>query len=72
MTSTHTSNIHIPALSSQTQVDRIILEQSSASLLFIGQLCDNNCIGIFHKTKLYIFKHNKIILQRNRNQNNRI
>ena len=42
---------------------------SSESLLSVGKFCNNNCIAIFTKHKMYILKENKIILQSHRNFN---
>ena len=39
----------------------------SASLISIGQLCDDGCTATFDKTKLEIIKNNKIIVQGHRN-----
>jgi len=35
---------------------------SNESLLSIGQLCDQGCIAIFNKWKMYVFKDNALIL----------
>ena len=43
---------------------------SSASLLSIEQLCDDNCLSLFTKAKLFIFKQNKLRLQGKRNHFN--
>ena len=40
---------------------------TNESLLSIGQLCDNGCLALFDRYKLYIFKNGKIILSGNRN-----
>ena len=40
---------------------------TNASLLSIGQLCDDNCLAIFDKKELNIVKDNKIILKGHRN-----
>ena len=35
------------------------------SLLSIGQLCDDDCIVVFDKKKLYVYKQEQLILQGN-------
>ena len=42
------------------------------SLLSIGQLCDDDCCAIFDKKKMYVIKENKVILQGDRNQRDRL
>ena len=39
----------------------------SASLISIGQLCDDGCTAIFDKTKLEVKKNNRIIIKGQRN-----
>ena len=41
---------------------------TNTSLLSIGQLCNDDCIALFHKKFLHIYKNNKLILRGNRNQ----
>ena len=45
----------------------ILPNLAHTSLLSVGQLCDDNCWAIFHKTHMFIIKNNQIILQGNRN-----
>ena len=40
----------------------------NASLLSIGQLCDDDCLAIFHKYFLWILKDQQIVLQGTRNK----
>ena len=54
-------------LSPQTKTSFIFPGLSNESLLSVGQFCNNNCIAIFTKHKMYILKENKIILQGHRN-----
>ena len=50
------------------QKKRNVLEGlSNASLLSIGQLCDDDCIAVFDKRHLRIFKRGVIIIQDIRN-----
>ena len=44
----------------------ILPQLKIASLILIGQLCDNDCDVLLNKDKLYAFKQRKIILQGNR------
>jgi len=56
------------SLSQKLQIPSLIYDRlTSESLLSIGQLCDEGCIAIFLKRKLYIFKNNECILKGNRN-----
>ena len=56
------------ALSPKLKIPSLIYDRlTSESLLSIGQLCDEGCIAIFLKQRLYIFKHNECILQGKRN-----
>ena len=41
---------------------------TNESLISIGQLCDDDCIAIFSKNDLNIFKNNKLVLQGKRNK----
>ena len=36
-------------------------------MLSIGQLCDDDCLALFTKEKVFIFKQNKLLLQGKRN-----
>ena len=37
------------------------------SLLFIGKLCDDNCIAIFDKCHLTFYKHGQVVVKGTRN-----
>ena len=63
MQSTHIANMNLTTLSSAATIGHVIPSLSSASLLSIGQLCDNNCLALFTKEKVFIFTQNKLILQ---------
>ena len=54
-------------LSATAQTAMILPHLKSASLISIGQLCDDNCDVLLNKTKLIAIKNNKIILQGIRN-----
>ena len=63
ISSSHTTTINIPGLRDNAKSAHVLPELKSSSLLSIGQLCDDNCIAIFSKTKLHVAKKQKIILQ---------
>ena len=63
ISSLHTTTINIPGLSDNAKNAHVLAELKSSSLLSIGQICDDNCIAIFSKTKLHVAKKQKIILQ---------
>ena len=46
-------------LSATTQTIMILPQLKSASLISIGQLCDDNCDVLLNKTKLIAIKNNK-------------
>ena len=70
MTSTGTAQLPIPNTSPQAQEAHIFPTLTSANLLSIGQLCDDNCIATFTKNKLKITKNNQTILEGERNNGN--
>ena len=58
-----------PLLSNNATKAHIIKGLTNASLISIGQLCDNNCIAIFDKHDLKIFQNKILVLSGKRNQN---
>ena len=70
MHSTHIANMNLPTLSSAAKVGHVIPNLSSASLLSIGQLCDDDCLALFNKEKVFIFQQNKLILKGKRKNSN--
>ena len=70
MQSTHIANMNLPTLSSEAKIGHVIPNLSSASLLSIGQLCDDNCLALFTKEKVFIFKQNTLLLKGQRNNFN--
>ena len=68
ISSSHEADLPIYALSNAAKKVRIFPDLSSSSLLSIGQLCDDNCIALFHKDILQIIKNNKVILEGLRNR----
>ena len=69
MSSSHDAELPIFVLSKHAKKVRIFPNLASSSLLSIGQLCDDNCIAIFHKDILQVIKDNKVILEGLRNRN---
>ena len=41
---------------------------TNESLIYIGQVCYDNCIAIFSKNDLNMFKNKKIVLREKRNK----
>ena len=65
---THQGLLPLPnILSDAAKTAQILPNLSNSSLLSIGQLCDDNCWGIFNKKDLLIFKKRKLILRGKRN-----
>ena len=46
---------------------QILPKLTNTSLLSIGQLCDDNCIALFRKHDLHVFKNNRLVLKGLRN-----
>ena len=68
MTTTEIGIVPIHQLLSKAAQQANVLEGlSSASLISIGQLCDDDCIAIFDKRSLKIYKHNTLVLTGKRN-----
>ena len=63
MSSSHDAELPIFVLSKHAKKVRIFPNLASSSLLSIGQLCNDNCIAIFHKDILQIIKDNKVIME---------
>lgn len=61
-----------PELSDKAQTATVLDKLRSASLISIGQLCDDDCAALFSKNKLQIYKNGKIILEGTRNMNDRL
>lgn len=55
------------ALSRHAKESLVYPELKNASLLSIGQLCDDDCLALFHKKILWILKNNEVILKGKRN-----
>ena len=65
--STHTGILPYDTLSTQAKTANILPQLHSASLLSLGQLCDDNCDVHLNKYKINVFKNNQKILQGHRN-----
>ena len=56
-----------PTLSPQAQQGHVLKGLNNSSLLSIGQLCDDDCIAVFDKRALNIYKHQNLIIRGTRN-----
>eukprot|EP00957_Ditylum_brightwellii_P123624 9425257-Ditylum_brightwellii.AAC.1 len=63
MHSTHKGRLPIPGVSPSTQHTHIFPDYKSGSLLSVGQLCDDRCVGVLTKNKVCILKEDKISTQ---------
>ena len=61
-----------PALSTTAQTATVLDKLRSASLISIGQLCDDNCVALFSKNNLQVFKNGQVVLEGKRNWNDRL
>ena len=63
MPTNHTGTVPIsPSLSQQAQQRNIMKSLSTRSLIYIAQLCDDDCIAIFTKNYVQILRDDKIII----------
>ena len=60
-------SLNIPGLSTTENESFVLKKLKSASLLSLGQLCDDNCVVILHKKYLVVQNKNAIIMTGNRN-----
>ena len=68
LTTTKTCTIPIhKEISSTAKAAYVVPNLKNSSLLSIGKLCDDNCIALFTKKNLFIFKNNNLLLQGFRN-----
>ena len=49
-------------LSKIAQTGNVLNRLTNSLLLSIGQLCDDNCIAVFSKLKLRVYKNGKLLL----------
>jgi hypothetical protein len=59
-----------PALSTTAKVGHIFDSLKSGSLISIGQLCDDDCVTLFSKYDLKIYKNGQVIILGQRNTTN--
>jgi hypothetical protein len=57
-------------LSSQTKIGHVFDDLKSGSLTSIGQLCDDDCVALFTKYNVKIYKNGKVIIVGKRNDTN--
>ena len=57
-------------LSSQAKVGHIFNELESGSLISLGQLCDDDCVALFTKYDVKVYKEGKVIIIGKRNTTN--
>ena len=67
ITSTHTGLLPYDSLTTQAKTANILPQLHSASLLSLGQLCNDNCKILLHKKFMHIFQNNTKILHGMRN-----
>jgi hypothetical protein len=66
---THVGQLTLhPRLSAKAQTAHGLDGITNASLVSIGQLCDDNCIAVLDKKQLKVFKNNECVLKGARNQ----
>ena len=71
MQATHEATIPLStSLSTDAQTGHILDNLKTGSLISIGQLCDDDCIALFGKYNLKIFKDGQIIVRGTRNPSN--
>ena len=63
ITATHTGLLPYNNLSTEAKTTKILPKLHSASLLSLGQLCNDNCDVHLNKRKIKVYKNNKTILQ---------
>jgi hypothetical protein len=56
-----------PSLSKEAKTAHVLDGVTNASLISIGQLCDDDCIAVLDKQKLQVFKDAKCVLEGTRN-----
>ena len=61
-------NLPFDGLSEEAKQAHVFPELTSASLLSMGQLCDDDCTAIFTKNDLQIFKNGKLLIKGLRNR----
>ena len=69
---TATGNLNIPGLSQQATKSYIFPDLQSASLLSVGQLCDDGCDVTFTNVDVKAHKNGQTVLQGYRNYNDKL
>ena len=59
---THSTHLPFDNLSSSATNALVYPDITNSSLLSIGQLCDNDCVALFHKHYVKILKDGKVII----------
>ena len=71
MQSTHEATIPLSSiLSKQAQTGHILDNLKTGSLISIGKFSDNDCVALFGKYNLKVFKNGKIVIRGTRNPSN--
>ena len=65
--STHAGTLPYPSLSPDATLVRVLPHLKSASLLSLGQICDDDCNVLLNKKHLHVFKHNQPLIHGYRN-----
>ena len=68
ISSTKSGNLSIAGLSSKATTAHVLPHLKSASLLSMGQLCDDDCNVILNKEKMTVIKNNRVVMQGKRNK----
>ena len=68
MKSSHDATLNIAQVSHAAKTATVYPKITGASLLSIGQLCDDNCTAIFTKADMKVIKNNSVILEGKRNR----
>ena len=64
----HQGFLPFPKVSRDAQKVLVYPNLTNASLLSIGQFCDDGCAAVFTKTSMYIIKNNDLIIHGRRNK----
>ena len=67
ITATHTGLLPYTNLTQEAKTTKILPKLQSASLLSLGQLCNDNCDVHLNKHNIHVYKNNTTILQGHRN-----
>jgi hypothetical protein len=59
-----------PELSADAKTGHLFNDLQSGTLISLGQLCDDECVALFTKYDVKIYKHGQVIIVRKRNPMN--